>query len=231
MTEASIQQAVSDLAMIRRAIGRVEPDSPKAQTSALDANIMLQVLSLVFVFFLAMVELIGDQAITRALMVSPTFGSQDIILGLADVGLALLLMVVCAYFVVWRSARHGDQDFADFVARNFRYLRSLSFIGDLVVKFAVFSLVVVAPRPEWVGPLLALFTGDYLIQGRFFSLPLGASLVCGVACVLCAALLFLQSVSALIWPLTLFLGVNVISVGLILRARRTASRAQKVGAG
>ena len=217
----SIQKAVKDVAMIRRAIERVsgQPGSPRARRSVLDANLVLQTLSLVFAASLALTELLSGHVITQNMRISRYF-FEDTVLGLGQVGLVLGLLVMCVYFVVWRSARHGEQEFSEYVARNFRYLRSVSFLGDLLVKFLVLSLLVLAPRPEWIAPMLALFTGDYLIQGRFFNLPIKLSLFLGIGCVLVAAGLYLRGIDAVLWPLLLFVAVNLISLARLIHHRR-----------
>jgi len=216
----SIQKAVKDVAMIRRAIERASgPRRPAlARRSVLDANLVLQTLSLVFAATLAVTELLSDHVITGSMLISKYF-LRDSIIGLGQLGLVLLMLVVCVYFVVWRSSRHSEQEFSEYVAHNFRYLRSVSFLGDLLVKYLVLSLLVLAPRPEWIAPMLALFTGDYLIQGRFFNLPLKLSLFLGVACVLVAAGMYLKGIIFVFWPLLLFVAVNLISLALLVRSR------------
>ena len=72
---------------------------------------------------------------------------------------------------------------------------------------------------EWIAPMLALFTGDYLIQGRFFNLPLKLSLFLGIACVLVAAGMYLKGIIFVFWPLLLFVAVNLISLALLVRSR------------
>jgi len=137
----------------------------------------------------------------------------------------LLLLVLCAYFIVWRSARRADQPFHDYIARNFRYLRLLSFAGDLFVKFAVLSLVIWHGNPEWMIPLLVLFVGDYLIQGRFFQVPFPAALLLGLACFATAAGLFLSETDRFEWALGVFLAVDLVSIVATLRSHLLLRRA------
>jgi len=58
-----------------------------------------------------------------------------------------------------------------YIVRNFIYIKNLSLISDLLMKFIALSLAILAGKPEWIAPLLAAFTGDYLLQNRFFTLP------------------------------------------------------------
>ncbi|MFH1434467.1 MAG: hypothetical protein ABIJ56_02005 [Pseudomonadota bacterium] len=218
----TIQRAVSDLAMIRKAIERARGDvkPEKAYWPAMRAKMMVQSISLVFALAILLAELGGGHALTHAMMVLSPIWDQAI-LGVATVGVILALLALSFYFIVWRSARHSDQDMARFIADNFQYLRSLSLLADLLVKFIVFSLLILAPRPEWIAPLLMVFTADYMLQGRYFNLPIKASLALGVLCIAGAAAMYLTGTTLLVWPLALFAAVNALSLAVLLRAWRS----------
>jgi hypothetical protein len=139
------------------------------------------------------------------------------------VGVTLAVFVMCLYFIVWRSSRASEQEFSGYVAKNFRYLRSLSLVADLLVKFIVFSLVMLAPRPEWIAPLLVVFIADYLIQGRFFHFPVKVSLAMGLGCLLIAAFMYFYPMILLLWPLLLFVVIGGLSGFMLIRARREVS--------
>lgn len=217
--DANIQQAIADLALVRRAVEQTSGAPASVRREALGANLLLQLVALVTVGVLLGFELAMGQPMSFALRVSaqdPELG----MLGLANIFIALVFLVVCAYFVVWRAARHAKRPLGEFIGANFVYLRRLSFIGDLVVKFSIISLLMLAGRPVWIVPLLALFVGDYVIQGRFFNLPLRSALLLGLACFGAAAYLALAGVYALAWPLALFLVICVISLVRTWLARR-----------
>ena len=80
----------------------------------------------------ALVELLTGDMISVSLM-SVTWSSELLVLGIGQLAVALAVFVMCLYFIVWRSARHGEQDLSTFIDRNFTYLRSLSLVADLLV--------------------------------------------------------------------------------------------------
>lgn len=211
-----IQQAVADLAMIRRAIDGAQ--TAEGTRLGLDANLIIQTLALALAAGLCIVELALDHLLSRALMVT-AWAAQWKAIVLADTAILLLLLVMIAYFIVWRAARRSERDFSAFVARNVSYLRNMSLVSDLLIKFAVLCLLVLASKPQWVPPLLCLFVGDYLIQGKLFSLPLRASLLLGLGCVGAGAGLFFGEQWLLLWPLLLFVVVDALSLVFLLRLR------------
>ncbi len=218
----NVQQAVNDLAMIRCAIERAEgKDLPlKARLAALDANLLIQGVSLFLALLILGADLATDHSLSQSLQLSQ-LSKSFAVLGIIHVGITLAFFVMCLYYIVWRSARHGEQDFASHVTQNFRYLRSLSFVADLIVKFIIFTLLVLAQRSEWIPALLALFVGDYLIQGRFFSLNIRLSLFLGLACFLAAGLLYYSESTLLVWPLLVFIVANMVSLARLIRNRIT----------
>lgn len=220
-SNSTVQQAVRDLAMIKRAIERVEGEEQpvQARRSAIQAKLFVHYISLFFALVLVAVELFFDHNLTRSMLVLSRFWEEGVI-GIAQVGATLVVFVMCLYFIVWRSSRHSGQGFAQYVAKNFRYLRSLSLVADLLVKFIVFSLVMLAPRPEWIAPLLSIFIADYLIQGRFFHFPVKLSLGLGLLCIAVAAGLYFYPSALLIWPLSMFVLIGTLSVIMLLRARK-----------
>jgi hypothetical protein len=54
----------------------------------------------------------------------------------------------------------------------------------------VLALVVLSGHGEWVPALLLLFLGDYLLQGRYFTLPLKLALLAGPICFVAAGVLY-----------------------------------------
>lgn len=217
---STIQQAANDLALIRRAIERahVPEQTASSRRTVFDANLLLQIIAFSAALVLTIFELATGHVISHTLKISATDPSLSLF-GIGNIGLALLLLVMCAYFIIWRAARHADQPFHAYLANNFTYLRRLSFVGDLVVKFVVVSLLILSGKPEWIAPILVLFIGDYLIQGRFFILSLRIALAMGLSCFATAALLFFSDVHQILWPLLVFLVVDAISMAGTLRAR------------
>jgi hypothetical protein len=112
----------------------------------------------------------------------------------------------------------------DYLVRNFQYLRNLSLVSDLVVKFIPLSLLVLGGHSEWVAALLSLYIADYLVQGRFFSLPTRAALLLGVVSVMAAGAQYLTHSVQLLWPLVHFSVLTALSLLALASAKREASR-------
>lgn len=222
----SIQSAVSDLAVIRRAIDKAAGRDPSipAHSTAMDAGFVIQGLCLVIAVGLLVFELVSGREMTEIMMLSARDAELGW-LGLVQVALAGLTLLMCIYFLAWRAARHSGQSFNDYLMRNFRYLRNLSLVSDLLVKFVPLSFVVLAGRPEWVAPILSLYIADYLVQGRFFTLSTRVSLVFGGASVIAAAAQYLGHSTQLAWPLVHFAVVTAVSLLFLISARREAARA------
>lgn len=229
MSDQTIQQAISDLSMIRQSIERHRAGSPSSSTirNVLDANLILQISALIFVIGLIIGEYAFGHLISEGLVLSQSY-RQMAIFGIVEIGLALSLMVMIAYFVVWRASRHAEQSLTEFLTRNFSYLHRLSFVGDLLVKFAVVSLIVLSGKAAWITPVLVLFTGDYLIQGRFFTIPLKWSLALGLLCFALSAVLYFGEIYLVIYALWIFLAVSIISLIGILPNRLSLQAAGTV---
>ena len=221
-----VQDAVSDLALIRRAIEKAGGKNPAIPGNriALDAGLIFQGLCLLIALGLLAYELLSGRQMTQIMMMS-THDPELGFLGLGQVALTGIALVMCLYFLTWRGAYHAEQGFAEYVARNFHYLRNLSFISDLLVKFIPLSLLVLAGQSQWVAPLLSLYIADYLVQGRFFSIPTRMSLVFAVISFIVAASQYLAHSVQLLWPLLHFSAVTAVSVLFLTAARREASRA------
>ena len=221
-----VQDAVSDLALIRRAIEKAGGKNPAIPGNriALEAGLIFQGLCLLIALGLLVYELLSGRQMTQIMMMS-THDPELGFLGLGQVALTGIALVMCLYFLTWRGAYHAEQGFAEYVARNFHYLRNLSFISDLLVKFIPLSLLVLAGQSQWVAPLLSLYIADYLVQGRFFSIPTRMSLVFAVISFIVAASQYLAHSVQLLWPLLHFSAVTAVSVLFLTAARREASRA------
>lgn len=221
----SIQSAVGDLATIRRAIEKAggQDSSIPANRIAIDAGLIFQGLCLLVAVALLVFELVSNRDMTEIMMLS-THNEEVGLFGLAQVAMVGLALVVCIYFLAWRAAHHSEQSFDEYLLRNFQYLRNLSLVSDLLVKFIPLSLLVIGGHPEWIAPLLSLYIADYLIQGRFFSFPTRASLVFGIASVIAAAVQFLSHSAQLLWPLVHISVIMAISMFFLVSAKREAAR-------
>ena len=215
-----VRQAIADVALLRRVLHQIEQNRTDQESAGLfgttlNANMLLQGGALCIALVLAIVEIFSDNAISRAMIL----GNESLDLRLAGIGIVALMllgMITALYFVLWRAARHNGEEFGAYIARNFRYARHVSYLSDLLMKFVAVALVLLAGQSQWVAPLLMAFTGDYLLQGRLFTLPTKAAVALGVVCIGGALLQFLSHSDSLLIPLAVFSVISAFSVGRLL---------------
>lgn len=224
MTHANmdVQKALADVALIRRALDQTGQDQMDTRLVGvtLEANLLLQTVAFVSAMGLCLLEIISGNAMTQTLM---TGGQLDEFrrFGIGMMGIILIVLLFTLYFVLWRAALHNGENLGEYITRNFRYVRNLSLISDLLMKFITLALLLLANKPEWVAPVLLAFTGDYLLQGRFFTFPTKASSLLGIACLSAAIAQFFSHNPALIYPLAGFALIAGLSTArLALRHRR-----------
>jgi len=143
--ELNVRKAIADVELIRRVLDQAEKSDTPAQTVGLfgvtlTANIILQSIALAGAALLLIIELSTRGAITELLMLGATL--PDIrLLGIGLMAGILIGLVILLYFVIWRAARNNREEFNAYIVRNFRYARLLSYLSDLLLKFAAVALV------------------------------------------------------------------------------------------
>ena len=215
-----VRQAIADVALLRRVLHQIEEKRNDQESAGLfgttlNTKLLLQGGALCIALALAIVEIFSDNVISRAMIL----GNESLDLRLAGIGIVALMllgMITALYFVLWRAARHNGEEFGAYIARNFRYARHVSYLSDLLMKFVAVALVLLAGQSQWVAPLLMAFTGDYLLQGRLFTLPTKAAVALGVVCIGGALLQFLSHSDSLLIPLAVFSVISAFSVGRLL---------------
>ncbi|MDP6398498.1 MAG: hypothetical protein QGH58_03325 [Arenicellales bacterium] len=222
--ELNVRKAIADVELIRRVLDQAEKSNSPAQTVGLfgvtlTANIILQSFALAGAALLLAVELATAGSITQTLMLGATLPDLRL-LGIGLMAGILIALVILLYFVIWRAARDSGEEFNAYIVRNFRYARLLSYLSDLLLKFAAVALVMLAGHPEWIPPLLLAFTGDYLVQGRLFTLPTRMAVILGAICIAIGLYQFLADVQTLVLPLAVFTAVAAISTGRLMRLNR-----------
>jgi hypothetical protein len=223
-----IQQAITDIAIIRQVLNKAEQDQidSKLVGITLDANLILQAGAFLCALSLCLVEVFSGNTMTHTLMTGSEFRELRIF-GIGFMGFILLGLLIPLYFILWRAAQHNGEDVSAYIARNFKYVKNLSLVSDLLMKFIAIALILLAGKPEWVSPLLAAFTGDYLLQNRFFTLPTKLSVALGLACIAVAFSLFFTGQFALILPLAIFTTITGISTArLILKYKKLETAAE-----
>jgi len=217
-----VQRALGDIALIRRTLDQTEQDQLDSRLVGvtLEANLVLQAVAFASAVLLVLLEVMSGHSITHTL----TTGSQiDEFrrFGIGIMGFILVGLLITLYFVLWRAAIHNGENIGAYITRNFRYVRNLSLISDLLMKFITLALLLLANRPEWVAPVLLAFTGDYLLQGRFFTFPTKVSVMLGVACIAGGLAQFFSGSPSLLFPLAVFtLVAGLSTVRLALRQQQ-----------
>jgi hypothetical protein len=213
-----IQNALADIAMIRRTLNLADQDQMDTRLVGvtLDANLILQTLALITASALLLVEIFSGSILMQTLM---SAGNIDELrhVGIGLIGFTLAGLLITLYFVLWRAAMHNGESIQSYITRNFKYVKNLSLISDLLMKFGTLSLLLLASKAEWIAPILIAFTADYLLQGRFFTLPTKISAILGIACLGAAILQFTSNTYSLIWPLGIFsliVGISVVRLAL-----------------
>lgn len=204
-TNFDIQKALADIALIRRTLDHSEQDQLDSRLVGitLEANLVLQALAFVSALLLVALEILSGQTITHTLVIGNQV-DEFRRFGIGIMAFILVGLLVALYFVLWRAALHSGESVSAYITRNFRYVKNLSLISDLMMKFITLALLLLANRPEWVAPVLLAFTGDYLLQGRFFTFPTRTSVVLGLACVTGALAQFFSQSPSLLIPLGAF---------------------------
>lgn len=216
----NVQQAMQDILAIRRSINSFSINKQNQITeTSFKANQLLQTITLVLCGAMILIELVDKNLITRTL-IEKNVDRDWRILGVASIGIFLALCVANMYFIVKRAAQSANDDLPGYIKRNFNYLQNLSHVSDLGVKFVVIAALIWGQKPEWVAPALYLFTGDYLLQGRFFTLSIRASQIWGMLAFSAAFIAFYLNWPQVIGALLFFAAVNLASLVHLRKLRR-----------
>lgn len=222
-----VHQALADISLIRRALDNADQDpiDTRLVGVTLEANLLLQSAAFLAALGLCAAEILSGNSVTQTLMMS---GEVDELrhFGIGFMASILTGLLVTLYFILWRAALHSNESMGAYITRNFKYVKNLSLISDLLMKFITIALLLLAGKAAWVAPVLMAFTGDYLLQGRFFTLPTKTSVVLGVGCLAAAFGQFIMGSHALLFPLaafTLIAGVSTARLAVRHRQQKTAA--------
>ncbi len=225
--ELDIRKAIADVELIRRVLNQVEdkqeePPNIDLLGITLSANLVIQSVAVALAAALLLVETLGARFLSHVLQAG--ISAPDLrLIGIGGVAVLLIGLLILLYLVIWRAARNSGEDFNVYLVRNFRYARLLSYLSDLFIKFVAISLVLLTGHPQWIGPLLLIFTGDYLIQGRLFTLSTRVAIGLGALTIGMGLAQFLMGQSSLLPALTVFTAVGVLSIGRLISIRKRAS--------
>jgi len=80
--------------------------------------------------------------------------------------------------------------------------------------------LILGGHTAWIGPLLLVFTGDYLIQGRLFTLSTRVAIGLGAFCIVAGLVQFFMGVVSLLPALVFFTAIGAASMGRLIRIRK-----------
>lgn len=216
----NVQDVVQDILSIRRSINAFQSSKEgKIGQSAYQAQLVLQGIALFFNVVMIAIEVFGNHWITRNL-VSPQIGEHGNFLIALSIGAFLALCVSISYFTVSRAAKNVGDDLNNYIKRNFTYLKNLTHVSDLMVKFIVIGTLLHVGRANLIAPFLLIFTADYLLQGRFFSLPIRSSQILALFSFAGAGVMFILNIPEVLWPLIWFAVLTVLSIKRLQELKR-----------
>ena len=221
--DPAVQEALSEIQLIRTVIERTRVESKKkGGPSAPGAQLLALSSAGIVASLLAFEEWVDGGLNTQWLVLS---SGHSLLRGVTVVmiGILLVFFLGAFYFFLWRSAKKHNEKLEEFILRNFTWLNGLSFFSDLLVKFTVLSVLVLAGQPQWFAPMLFLFIADYLFQGRFFVLPLRWATLAGLLSLAAAVSQYLSHSPSLLWPLIGFASVSFLSCLHLRRSQRLAT--------
>lgn len=222
--ELDIRKAIADVELIRRVLNQAENQPVEAPHVDLlgvtvTANLVIQTVAVALAGALLLTEALGQRYLSRLLELGAP--APDLrLLGVALIAGLLVGLVILLYLVIWRAARNSGEDFNQYLVRNFRYARLLSYLSDLFIKFVAVSLLILGGHTAWIGPLLLVFTGDYLIQGRLFTLSTRVAIGLGAFCIVAGLVQFFMGVVSLLPALVFFTAIGAASMGRLIRIRK-----------
>ena len=220
-----VRQAIADVALLRRVLNQIEQRDTDQTPSQLfgttvNTNVLLQGGALLSALALGCVELFSKGVVFRSLVLEK--GSADLrLIGIGIVAAILVGIVTALYFVLWRAAQQRGEEFGAYIKRNFRYARHVSYLSDILMKFFAVALLLLAGQSQWIAPLLMAFTGDYLLQGRLFTLPVKLATILGAVCIAGGIAQFVLESNSLLIPLAVFSAISALSIGRLIKLQQT----------
>lgn len=216
----SLEQAINDLSTIKRAIEvSAHKDGVPKDVSALSVGRVTHVFGATIGGIILVYELFAETSLTQIMMLAKN-DTQIGITGVSLVATVLPVLIMCLYFIIWRESQSEGDTFQLYVNRNFRYLKNLGFVSDVVCKFIPLSLLAIVGGVQWIAPLLILYLADFLIGGKYFIMPVRTGLIAGVVCVLASVSQWLLGETSLVLPLIVFTLLSLISIAFTFKLNK-----------
>ncbi len=209
MSQLSADKVIEDIDFIKKII-LAPKDKAFISVKSLETHIRLNFISLFGVLCLVLWETTTG-VITNDLLASQSnpILQRD---GLWNVGLFLIGIVVAYLWLIGKKAKTENQTLHTFASNHFIYYRNFSILADLTLKFSIFALIILSEHPEWIAGLLLMYTGDLIVHGRHFYLPLLQSYCSGIICFITGISMLVMGAPHMIVPLIFFGSVNILSL-------------------
>jgi len=217
----STQQAISDIEFLKKAISNSQNEN-HINPISIDTHLILNGISFGLAASALAFEISGG-GITTDILASKTLPDLQVT-GLLNVAIFLISIIIGVYAILKSRAKKEKSTLKEFASHNFIYYKNFSILADVLIKFLMFSLIILAGKPEWIAAILVLFTGDLVIHGRHFYLPLLHSFVTSALCFGIAVLMLCYSIPNIGISLGIFTFINGMSLFNILRIRNKYMR-------
>lgn len=218
------QQILEDIEYLKKTL-LSSGNKEGVHVETIDTHFILNILSLVVMGFLCMLETLSH-VITLDLLASKDLPSLQSV-GLFNTATFLVTMIVGYIAVIYTSAKKGKTSAHKFASDHFVYYKNFAICWDIFLKFCIFSMVVLAGKPEWIAGLLVIFTGDMIVHGRHFYLPLKQSAIAGALSFATGLALLVLGISDINAFFTTFIVINLWSLMNIIALRRKITKEQE----
>jgi len=225
--DVNLKQAFQDLEVIRRTLARSQTDSidDASIRTAQRTQLQMQLVGILVAALIILFEILTSNSCTWSILLSAE-NANLALSGSLEVGVILIVLsITLRHIVVTSNPAQGEKQ-ERFIRRNFSYLHNSSFFADLFLKYSIFSAAIYAKSPQLAGPLFTMFIGDYLMQGRFFVLPMGISMLGGLGCVVIGFGCLILNLPYIIYPAAIFAFASLASCLYLMRLPAMAKSAQ-----
>lgn len=209
MSNEKIDIAIADISFLRNIVDRVEKFQSN-NSPAIKLDLIIQGFVSFFAIGLLLSELLTGHSNTR-LMIASINNSEIQSYGIQNIIWSMLYLTFLAYIAIYIQAKKEGEPYAEYLLNNFRYLRNVTFVSDCIIKIVAIACAIFANQPQWVAPLLFIFTADYLFQARLFRIPIRPANYLGIFCLIAAAVQFYLGSPMIIYPTLAFIGIIAIS--------------------
>lgn len=214
-SENELERAIRDISMIRQVLDRGASGTRGVisgisnEARKLRSKILIASSILAGTFGIA--EILTANSQTKLILLSKSDVAIQRI-GIFQTALGLFVLCSALFVMIMITAKKEEVDASSYIERYFSYLNNLGLFSDLLVKFIVFSLFIISGQGQWIAPLLFIFTGDYLLQGRIFIFPVRTGIVLGMLCLLFAGIQFYLENPLLVFPCLIFALISCFSI-------------------